>query len=851
MSVLKIKDESTGEFIPIPSIKGDTGDAAGFGTVSATVDANHGTPSVTVTASGEDTAKNFAFEFKNLQPAPYDDSELQNDFAVLQGQFDTAVSAVTTDTEVTDIRVGADGITDTTAGASVRRQFTDLKSEINDFKSDFSWLSTTMAESTLIPFGTYFGDAGHSVYCSVVNGNLYRFKIAGNINRFIVCGTNAIASGAPYTMLYSDVVEGAVEKDYEYIADGTYAYILICTEYNYASYQLGKAVVYSTPLADKQSLKIMGIETSNVALTEGKVSKSGVASEILNCIINDSGVIVSGSTNMYFIQMNDVGEYTATVTGTFNRFGIYVGNSVDVGSQLTLLSFSADDFTEKSYTFHNDGTYKFLILLTNYPYVQGTCTVSFVFNNIGTEKSMPINGINVLTENAFDIITNGEYAEPIDGVRYADRLPDSNHTLIYASEGTNFDVFPLTKEGYCTIKATGDFNRFGIYVGDNGDIGTTLTLLDFEAGTFADKSYQFYNDGSNACVGVLTNYPYDNTKSAVTCAISTVESSDEIKVNGFDLYTKAGIDKKLNLDAFLQNYVSTNDVGVVTTSAQIYALYDALASEYPDYVTKTILGQDDFGNNIIQYEFSSGNYNSYVGVSRYQDSSIAKPKILIISGIHGYERTSVMGTYQFCLDLCQGANNLLELRGDYDFKIIPLGDPWSFNNNTRSNGNGVNIDDNFDINWVYEYAGTDNFSGNSAADQPETQIIQSWINANTDAVLYIDHHNSGYVNEVSYVGANDSYNNVPIFKRLFLDAMYKLMPYLKLVEGFASNLYYAYTGNFNTWSSSYNYAGSKGITGICLETSWNQNNSGLHSNLSIKTSAEVLGNTVKHYLEEM
>lgn len=49
--------------------KGDTGTAAGFGTVSATVDANVGTPSVSVTASGSDTAKNFVFEFHNLKGA--------------------------------------------------------------------------------------------------------------------------------------------------------------------------------------------------------------------------------------------------------------------------------------------------------------------------------------------------------------------------------------------------------------------------------------------------------------------------------------------------------------------------------------------------------------------------------------------------------------------------------------------------------------------------------------------------------------------------------------------------------------------------------------------------------------
>ena len=51
-------------------LKGETGAAAGFGQITATVGTEVGTPSVSVEASGPDTAKNLAFAFTNLKGEP-------------------------------------------------------------------------------------------------------------------------------------------------------------------------------------------------------------------------------------------------------------------------------------------------------------------------------------------------------------------------------------------------------------------------------------------------------------------------------------------------------------------------------------------------------------------------------------------------------------------------------------------------------------------------------------------------------------------------------------------------------------------------------------------------------------
>ena len=65
------EDHPTGQtFNVMDGEEGTPGTAAGFGTPTATVNSSVGTPSVTVTASGPDTAKVFSFAFSNLKGEP-------------------------------------------------------------------------------------------------------------------------------------------------------------------------------------------------------------------------------------------------------------------------------------------------------------------------------------------------------------------------------------------------------------------------------------------------------------------------------------------------------------------------------------------------------------------------------------------------------------------------------------------------------------------------------------------------------------------------------------------------------------------------------------------------------------
>lgn len=95
------------------NMKGDpgvNGDAAGFGTVNATVDGNVGTPGVMVNTSGPDTAKNMTFQFTNLKG-------------------ETGVTSVVV---TVDNNTGTPGCTASLSGGVLTLAFTNLKGAQGD-----------------------------------------------------------------------------------------------------------------------------------------------------------------------------------------------------------------------------------------------------------------------------------------------------------------------------------------------------------------------------------------------------------------------------------------------------------------------------------------------------------------------------------------------------------------------------------------------------------------------------------------------------------------------------------------------------------------------------------------------
>ena len=304
-------------------------------------------------------------------------------------------------------------------------------------------------------------------------------------------------------------------------------------------------------------------------------------------------------------------------------------------------------------------------------------------------------------------------------------------------------------------------------------------------------------------------------------------------------------------------YVSNDSVILADTFDDVIALYDELVESYPDYVTKEAFVSGSLTN--YGYTFTLGNYNAKNG-KRRQEPEIVKPKLLLLSGIHGYERSAVMSLYTVMKHMCENNYELADVIGYTTIKVLPVGNPWSYTNNSRVNANGVNINRNFDApEWVSDGEGTNDYSGAEPADQDETQIIKDWIDANTDAILFIDFHNSSFVNEISCLISSNLANQSD-YKCKYLLGINKIIPYFIKEKGIiGENIIYCYTGGSRSFNDNgrqvISYAYRQGIENAFVhESSWDVNNTGKHSKISIGTGAEVIGNMLiafKPYYENI
>lgn len=199
-----------------------------------------------------------------------------------------------------------------------------------------------------------------------------------------------------------------------------------------------------------------------------------------------------------------------------------------------------------------------------------------------------------------------------------------------------------------------------------------------------------------------------------------------------------------------------------TTYATFIAAWKTLVASHSGYVTETTLGQASDEQNIYLYDFKP---------AKLSNQKNAIPKIIIVAGQHGFEKSNIYGLYCFVDNLLNRwrQHSVLEyLRNHVELMIIPVLNTYGFDHLTYKNGNGVNLNRNYDSHWQLNADPTsEQYGGAAPFDQPETQIVRTLLQGNTDASLVIDFHTNGsssvaqysYINYYGVCQSTDAYYN--------------------------------------------------------------------------------------------
>jgi hypothetical protein len=218
-------------------------------------------------------------------------------------------------------------------------------------------------------------------------------------------------------------------------------------------------------------------------------------------------------------------------------------------------------------------------------------------------------------------------------------------------------------------------------------------------------------------------------------------------VNGADqsapppsVYTHLGFDITGLLNApEMPSYTASAALPLASiTTATIYGWYDALMAAHPEYITRTLLGNEP-GDNLPIYE-----YRFAPPLPRVTSGAgVHHPKAYIQGGIHN-ERNSYVYPYHLMDLICNHWEDdpLLEaIRWGVEISVVPALSPWGIDHHSYTNSNDVNINRNYPDGWVFSDVPGQG-SGPSPLSEIETQCSYNHMQAFAPQVM-IDCHDFG------------------------------------------------------------------------------------------------------------
>ncbi|KAJ8970941.1 hypothetical protein NQ317_008288 [Molorchus minor] len=277
------------------------------------------------------------------------------------------------------------------------------------------------------------------------------------------------------------------------------------------------------------------------------------------------------------------------------------------------------------------------------------------------------------------------------------------------------------------------------------------------------------------------------------------EFEDALEFNGISYHIAvSNVAKIVNTESNIETRVESGNITFTEFMRhdEINAYLDQLAVNYPEIVTKEVIGRSFEGRELILLRISSGGSQ--------------KPTIFAEAAIHAREWIAPPVALYTINQLVENPENA-GFYQDIDWAIIPVLNPDGYEythttdrfwRKTRTPGticHGVDGNRNFDARWRETGASAwqcDNtYTGHRVFSEPETQAIRNYILSHIEDIkLFLDIHSFGRWLLYPYGYITDDPDNVDELRtlgQLFNDAVYSVNGENYTVVSFANGLYYA------------------------------------------------------------
>lgn len=188
---------------------------------------------------------------------------------------------------------------------------------------------------------------------------------------------------------------------------------------------------------------------------------------------------------------------------------------------------------------------------------------------------------------------------------------------------------------------------------------------------------------------------------------------------------------------FVSESIDGGDVNDKNTS-DFYSMYDGLVAEHPNFfIANGSIGRDASNTyEIKRYTMSmnspfvSSSYEPGTGDNSWDAETMGNRTIVITSGVHGNEKSSIYGIYLAVKNILESEEGFAKfIKSNFTIEIIPIVNPWAVDRNLRVNANNVNL------NRVFV-----------EGSQSEAAAVQTFLKSVSNLHAVIDSHNSTYVN---------------------------------------------------------------------------------------------------------